>query len=433
MDIVQLRRPIQRKIFILTLFITTKVNFYPAILFCQSQADTPVAGDIIFTQVGSVDPDRIEFLTLKRLDLTSLTITDNGIKEDGTIGTTEGMIEFDDNKYLVLRDVPGGTFIRLDSGGDTDETDFSDRVVTFYYNKIGPMLSTAGDQVIAYTGSASAPVYIAGIDFCNSGWITSGTTSSNTSYAPKTLSDFYAGTLKNYRFKGSINSDANTTREFIKNKNNWEGSNSIFEFTMKEVGNSALPVELISFTAFLSGKSVILKWATATENNNYGWEIEKKSESSSWKKIGFKMGSGSSNIPKEYLFEDKHLTIGDKLSYRLKQIDNDGRISMHLEEVSLQVLQENSFSLEQNYPNPFNGSTVISYTIAEDADVSLQVYNVTGQKVASFINKKQSKGTYSFKFDIANASNEISIPSGIYLYRLQAGSHFITRKFILMK
>ncbi|MDP4191058.1 MAG: T9SS type A sorting domain-containing protein [Bacteroidota bacterium] len=432
MDIVQLRRPIQRTIFILTFIITTIVNFYPAKLFCQSQADTPVAGDIIFTQVGSVDPDRFEFLTLKRLDLTSIIITDNGIKEDGTIGTTEGMIKLDNDKYLTLRDVPGGTFIRFENGDDTDETDFSDRVVTFYY-KAGPMLSTSGDQVIAYMGSASAPVYIAGIDFCNSGWLTTGETSSTTSYAPKTISDFYAGNMKNYRFKGSVNSDANTTREFIKDKSNWEGSNSIFEFTMKEVGNTALPVELISFTAFLSGKSVILKWATATENNNYGWEIERKSESNSWNKIGFKMGSGNSNTPKEYLFEDKHLAIGDRLSYRLKQIDNDGRSFIHSEEVSLQVLQENSFSLEQNYPNPFNGSTVISYMIAEDADVSLQVYNVTGQKVASFINKKQPKGTYSFKFDMTNVSKEISIPSGIYLYRLQAGSHFLTRKFILMK
>jgi ELWxxDGT repeat protein len=85
------------------------------------------------------------------------------------------------------------------------------------------------------------------------------------------------------------------------------------------------------------------------------------------------------------------------------------------------------FSLGQNYPNPFNPSTLINYTLASSAYVTLKVYNTLGQEIASLVNGQQEAGYKMAKFEITN------LPSGIYIYRLSVGSFTDTKKMILMK
>lgn len=85
------------------------------------------------------------------------------------------------------------------------------------------------------------------------------------------------------------------------------------------------------------------------------------------------------------------------------------------------------FRLEQNYPNPFNPATVINYKLSESDFVSLKVYDIIGNEVATLINKQQPAGSYSVNFDATN------LPSGIYVYRLQAGSKIQTKKMTLLK
>ena len=85
------------------------------------------------------------------------------------------------------------------------------------------------------------------------------------------------------------------------------------------------------------------------------------------------------------------------------------------------------FELTQNYPNPFNPSTVISYAIPTASNVRIEVFNVTGEKVATLVDGFKSEGYYEVSF---NASG---LPSGLYLYRISAGAFVTTKKMVLMK
>jgi hypothetical protein len=89
------------------------------------------------------------------------------------------------------------------------------------------------------------------------------------------------------------------------------------------------------------------------------------------------------------------------------------------------------FALFQNYPNPFNPSTRIQYSLEKAAQVSLKVYNVLGREVATLVNGRQEAGNYTVPFGINKGTYGLS--SGVYFYRLQAGSFVSTKKLILMK
>ncbi|MBK9096685.1 MAG: T9SS type A sorting domain-containing protein [bacterium] len=86
-----------------------------------------------------------------------------------------------------------------------------------------------------------------------------------------------------------------------------------------------------------------------------------------------------------------------------------------------------SYTLSQNYPNPFNPSTVISYRLPVTSNVSLKVYDVLGNEIATLVNEEKPAGEYEVEFNAAK------LPSGIYFYKLEAGSFSETKKMILMK
>lgn len=205
-------------------------------------------------------------------------------------------------------------------------------------------------------------------------------------------------------------------------------SNSGNDYVATFTTDATVPVELTSFSASVKNKSVNLVWHTATEVNNFGFEIEKRQSStanSQWSKVGFVNGNGNSNSAKEYSFTDKTVTSG-KYTYRLKQIDNDGQFE-YSKEVEVDLGKPTTFALNQNYPNPFNPSTSIQYSVVGSQYVSLKVFNVLGKEVAVLVNEKQEPGTYTVDFTSANLSG------GAYFYRLQAGDFVQTKKMILLK
>jgi hypothetical protein len=183
-------------------------------------------------------------------------------------------------------------------------------------------------------------------------------------------------------------------------------------YLVKFDDSKATPVELTDFTASVYDREIILRWTTASEINNEGFEIERSSGESSFQKIGFLAGKGTTTEQQLYEFKDV-VNTERKVTYRLKQIDYNGDYSYSSEvEVSINLPLE--FSLNQNYPNPFNPSTEISYSIAEESRVILKVYNLIGQEVKTIVNQGLSAGSYSVSLDASG------LAGGTYIYRLEA-------------
>lgn len=187
--------------------------------------------------------------------------------------------------------------------------------------------------------------------------------------------------------------------------------------------DNVVPVELVSFSATVNGKNVLLRWITATEINNFGFNIEKYSDN--WETIDFVAGHGTSNEYHTYEFEDSDLPYG-KYRYRLKQIDNDETYA-YSKEVSAELYVKPIIILDQNYPNPFNNFTMINWSQPTDGFVTLKIYDVLGNEVAVLVNENLLSGLHNIRFDTKN------LASGIYFYKLSVNGSFQIKKMILQK
>jgi hypothetical protein len=206
--------------------------------------------------------------------------------------------------------------------------------------------------------------------------------------------------------------------------------------TMNNLNTSPLPVQLVSFTAALlqQSSSVLLKWSTASETNNYGFEVQKAADSKSeYQTIAnsFIAGHGTTIDAHSYSFTDMNAAQG-ATSYRLKQTDLDGTV--HYSDaiaVTLTGVEEKPlptvFALDQNYPNPFNPSTVIEFQLPKESKVTLEVYNLIGQRVATLVNEVRAAGYYAQKFD------GTQLGSGVYFCRFTTPDLSFVRKMLLTK
>ncbi len=188
---------------------------------------------------------------------------------------------------------------------------------------------------------------------------------------------------------------------------------------------SVIPVELTDFTSTTKLNKVYLNWHTATEINNRGFEIERGIDNSTFDKIGFVEGNGTTTEIHEYSYNDMPSNSG-RYYYRLKQIDFDGKFT-YSKVIEVEYGMPDKFNLMQNYPNPFNPSTLIIYTLAKSGIVQLKVHDVLGREVAILVNEYKTAGRHVVEFDASNLS------SGIYFYKLQASDFAQTKKMILLR
>ncbi len=191
-----------------------------------------------------------------------------------------------------------------------------------------------------------------------------------------------------------------------------------------------IPVELVSFSAENIDDKVTLRWQTATETNNSGFEIHRTQQLNTkapedWVSIAFVDGKGTSTKMNSYSFTDKINKPGTYL-YRLKQIDYDGTISFsNTLEVDINIPAE--FALYQNYPNPFNPSTTIKFSLPKQSHVKIKIFNSLGQIVETLIDIQMDEGYHEIRFNAAN------IASGVYYYRMEAGDYTEIKKMLIIK
>ncbi|GAB1348216.1 hypothetical protein MASR1M107_04270 [Ignavibacteriales bacterium] len=194
------------------------------------------------------------------------------------------------------------------------------------------------------------------------------------------------------------------------------------------VAYSVVPVELTSFTAKLNARGIpVIKWEVATELNNKGFIVERKIGETSWMEAGFVKGRGTIESSAEYSFEDNTPGFMNRnIWYRLRQLDFDGTSNI-LGPVEVEFTNPMVYSLGQNYPNPFNPATRISYALPVKSVVKLEVFDATGQSKKVLVIGEREAGWHFIDFDASG------LTSGVYLYRITAGTFTETKKMLILK
>ncbi|MBE0646080.1 MAG: T9SS type A sorting domain-containing protein [Bacteroidetes bacterium] len=145
-----------------------------------------------------------------------------------------------------------------------------------------------------------------------------------------------------------------------------------------------VPVELVTFRAHLKDDLVQLHWCTATELNNFGFEIERREDGGAWERIGFVPGQGTTASPKEYSYVDilsPALRSGSVLSYRLRQVDRDGSFD-HSPVVEIRYgAQPLSMTLLPPYPSPAHDVIVLPFSLEHARRLSIRIFDILGNEV----------------------------------------------------
>jgi hypothetical protein len=214
----------------------------------------------------------------------------------------------------------------------------------------------------------------------------------------------------------------------------WNGATGIEITTNKSYANyltnNPLPVKMLSFTSCKNGRNVKLTWITTSEQNNKGFDIERKTNDN-WEKVGFLNGKLYSNTQTTYIYIDEELNTGI-YNYRLKQIDNNGNFDYLILNSTIEIGIPEKYIISQNYPNPFNPTTKINFELPFDSKVKIAVYDMLGRELKILINNELKKaGYYTIDF---NANN---LASGIYIYRMIANNldkdFIFTKKMVIIK
>jgi hypothetical protein len=167
------------------------------------------------------------------------------------------------------------------------------------------------------------------------------------------------------------------------------------------------------------------------ETNNYGFEVERSfNGGSSWEKVGFVAGRGTTTEPMVYGFKDAvtetHRSVGN-VKYRLRQVDTDGSSTYSPIVDAYFDAAPTAVTLYQNYPNPFNPSTTISYQLAQPGHVTLRVFNALGEQGGTLVDAMKDAGAHQVTM---NADN---LPSGTYIYQINVDGQVTQKRMTVMK
>ncbi len=201
------------------------------------------------------------------------------------------------------------------------------------------------------------------------------------------------------------------------------------------IADNSLPVQLSAFSADLDFDHVTLKWKTSSELQNEGFNLYKRmSAAEEWNRINPQLIAGQGNTSSEtnYEFVDRAVAAGQKYEYMLESVSYAGvRVAEQTIEVNMPVPTE--YALEGNYPNPFNPSTRIRFQLPQQSEVTLFIYDISGNLVNKLaFNQAFEAGAHDLTW---NATDDAGRPvsSGMYVYRFSTGAFQKTGKMIFLK
>ncbi len=195
-----------------------------------------------------------------------------------------------------------------------------------------------------------------------------------------------------------------------------------------------LPVELTEFIAHFIGRGVLIKWVTASETENFGFQLFRAEQKEGhYERINSVIieGAGTSSSEHSYEYLDTEVIAGTTYYYKLMDVDYSGQMAWH-GPVSAVANQPAAFALAQNYPNPFNSSTAINFIMKESGEVRIVIYNLLGRAVRLLVDEVREAGEHRLLWD-GRDENGITVPAGVYLYTMQAGQFRTTRKLQFLR
>lgn len=263
------------------------------------------------------------------------------------------------------------------------------------------------------------------------------------SYAGLDLNGIDPNNLRVWHWNGSIWEDfggtVNTIAQTITVPNLNQGNFS--PFTLGG-GDNPLAVELSYFKAESIEEGVKLIWRTESELNNKGFYIERKVEPNQFNRVsGLIEGQGTSASPYNYIFIDKHVKFGNTYTYRLIDVDSETGFEKEHREIKITFGSDGNssgteiptrYSLHQNFPNPFNPNTTIKFDLPKARLVNLSIYNIKGQLVKTLVSRKLDAGFHSINWNGTDSFGKL-VATGVYFYKIEAGSFRQIQKMTLLK
>lgn len=225
--------------------------------------------------------------------------------------------------------------------------------------------------------------------------------------------------------EGTLKLEQSLEQMWILGSSTWENESRI---TLSYSG--IIPVELASFGAWSTDARALLRWQTASETNNAGFEVHHRADSkSAWRTLGFvesNVTSGTTSEPQSYRFRTAPLSPGVH-HFRLRQVDLDGTASL-TDPVSVSIRMTEAFRLPLPTPHPISGPATISFAIDRDAEAEVTLYNLLGQRVVTL-----HRGPVPAHVEQTLTFNTNGLATGRYILRLQADGRVKTRPITVVR
>ena len=191
-------------------------------------------------------------------------------------------------------------------------------------------------------------------------------------------------------------------------------------------GETPLPIELTHFAASLHVQDVQLRWRTASEQNNAGFDIERSEDGTTFRSLAWVEGKGTTTDFQEYLYDDKNLREGKTYYYRLRQVDYDGQFDFS--PIATVTVGGKSAVAGEFYPNPTEGGVVgLDFTAKEDSEWKVSVFDGAGNLTTfgNLSNFAVAKGANILSFDFSG------LPGGVYIVKMENGTEQVYRKLVV--